>query len=297
MNILSFEKQIAIISALTEGCSIRAVERMTGVHRDSIMRLGTRVGMGCAQVHDALMRNVFVNRCELDEAWQFIGKKRVNIKETDPAHFGDWYTFLALDATSRGIISYRVGRRDGNNAISFLRDLRDRLSNTPELSTDAWVGYPGAIEQIFGNNIAYGTLIKKYAAGGATPEAARRYSPATVVSVDRNVVFGAPTQISTSYVERQNLTLRMSQKRYSRLSNGYSKKVENHMAATSLYVAHYNLCKVHDALRVSPAMHLRVTDHVWTISELVEAALNGVVPSQPEGRKVGAFGVINGGKS
>ena len=122
------------------------------------------------------------------------------------------------------------------------------------------------------------------------------YSPVTVVSVDRNVVFGAPTKISTSYVERQNLTLRMSQKRYSRLSNGYSKKVENHMAATSLYVAHYNLCKVHDALRVTPAMHLRVTDHVWSISELVEAALNGVVPSQREGRKVGRFTVLDGGK-
>jgi IS1 family transposase len=296
VNILSIEKQTAIVSALTEGCSIRAVERMTGVHRDTIMRLGTGVGVGCAKLHNALMRDVAVNRCELDEAWQFIGKKRANLKDTDPAHYGDWYTFLALDATSRGILSFRVGKRDGNNAVAFLRDLRDRLANVPEISTDAWPGYPGAVEQVFGHYVSFGTVNKKYAVGGATPEAARRYSPAAVVAVERETVLGDPQRISTSYVERQNLTLRMSQKRYSRLSNGYSKKLENHIAATALYAFHYNFCKIHDALRITPAMHLRVTDHVWSISELVEAALNGIVPSEPEGRKIGPFRVLDGGK-
>jgi IS1 family transposase len=295
VNILSIEKQTAIIAALTEGCSIRAVERLTGVHRDSIMRLGTKVGMGCATLHDAIMRDMFVNRCELDEAWQYVGKKQKQVKPDEHAEKGDFYTFIALDATSKGILSYRVGKRNMNTATAMLRDLRDRLTNAPEISSDAWGGYPTVVEQIFGRNVSFGVITKKYAVGGATPEASRRYSPAAVVAVEYTNVSGDPAHISTSYVERQNLSLRMGQKRYARLSNGFSKKLENHMAATALYVAHYNLCRVHEALRMTPAMHLRVTDHVWSISELVEAALNGVVPSQPEGRKVGRFTVLDGG--
>jgi hypothetical protein len=178
----------------------------------------------------------------------------------------------------------------------FLSDLKGRLANVPEISSDAWPAYPGAVEQVFGWNINYGTIEKKYAVGGPIVEASRRYSPAQVVDVAFTNVLGAPKHICTSYVERQNLSLRMSQKRYARLSNGFSKKLENHMAATALYVAHYNLCRVHEALRVTPAMHLRVTDHIWTISELVEAALSGVVTDEPKGRKVGRFTVIDGGQ-
>lgn len=295
MNILSTEKQTAIIAALTEGCSIRAVERLTGVHRDTIMRLGVKVGVGCAKLHSAIMRDVYVNRCELDEIWSYVGKKQKQLKETDNADKGDQYVFIAMDATSKGILSYRVGKRTGNNAVALLRDLRDRLANVPEISSDAWVGYPGAVEQVFGHHVSYGTINKKYAVGGATPEAARRYSPAAVVAVEYETVLGAPKHISTSYIERQNLTVRMQQRRFTRLTNAFSKKLENHMAATALYVAWYNLCRPHEALRVTPAMHLRITDHVWSISELVEAALNGVVPSQPESRKVGRFTVLDGG--
>jgi len=295
VNILSTEKQTAIIAALTEGCSIRAVERLTGVHRDTIMRLGVKVGVGCAKLHSAIMRDVYVNRCELDEIWSYVGKKQKQLKETDNADKGDQYVFIAMDATSKGILSYRVGKRTGNNAVALLRDLRDRLANVPEISSDAWVGYPGAVEQVFGHHVSYGTINKKYAVGGATPEAARRYSPAAVVAVEYETVLGAPKHISTSYIERQNLTVRMQQRRFTRLTNAFSKKLENHMAATALYVAWYNLCRPHEALRVTPAMHLRITDHVWSISELVEAALNGVVPSQPESRKVGRFTVLDGG--
>jgi IS1 family transposase len=294
VNILSAEKQTAIVAALTEGVSIRACERLYDTHRDTIMRLGVRVGVGCAKLHNALMQNLYVNRCELDEAWQYVGKKRANVKETDGSDVGDQYTFIALDATSKGILAYTVGKRTSANAYRFMRDLKSRLSNVPEISTDAWGGYPNAIEDTFGHAVAYGTVDKKYAAGGDSPEAARRYSPARVVDVVYEAVLGTPKHISTSYVERQNLSLRMGQKRYARLGNGFSKKLENHMAATALYVAHYNLCRVHEALRVTPAMHLGVTDHVWTISELVNAALNGVVP-EVQGRKVGRFSVIDGG--
>lgn len=295
MNILSTEKQTAIIAALTEGCSIRAVERLTGVHRDTIMRLGVKVGVGCAKLHSAIMRDVYVNRCELDEIWSYVGKKQKQLKETDNADKGDQYVFIAMDATSKGILSYRVGKRTGNNAVALLRDLRDRLANVPEISSDAWAGYPGAVEQVFGHHVSYGTINKKYAVGGATPEAARRYSPAAVVAVEYETVLGAPKHISTSYIERQNLTVRMQQRRFTRLTNAFSKKLENHMAATALYVAWYNLCRPHEALRVTPAMHLRITDHVWSISELVEAALNGTLETKPEGRRAGPFRVIDGG--
>lgn len=297
MNILPRDKQVAAIAALCEGVSVRAAERLTGVNRGTILSLGVNVGVGCAKLHDALMRDVYVARAELDEIWSYIGKKRAHLKPTDPEEFGDQYTFIALDATSKGIISYTVGKRTSNNAERFLRDFKNRVANVPEISTDAWIGYPGAVEKVFGwNGVHYGVIEKKYAVGGATPEASRRYSPAAVVGVKYHEVLGAPRKISTSYVERQNLTLRMQQRRFTRLTNGFSRKLENHMAAVALYVAHYNLCRVHEALRITPAMHLRVTDHIWTISELVEAALDGTIEVRPQGRTVGPFRVIDGGR-
>src|SRR5437764_1367208 len=240
MNNLSLDKQTDIIAALTEGCSIRSVERLTGVHRDTIMRLALRVGVGCAKLHSRLMRDLYCSRVELDEAWGFVGKKRMRLKDTDPPEFGDQYTFIALDATSKGIISYRVGKRTAQNTHLFVQDLRARVANEPEISSDAWVAYPKAVEDAFGHNVAFGTIDKVYAVGGATPEAARRYSPAAVVAVKYSNVLGSPKHICTSYVERQNLSLRMSQRRFTRLTNAFSKKLENHMAAVALYVAHYN---------------------------------------------------------
>ncbi|MGH6871001.1 MAG: transposase [Rhizomicrobium sp.] len=293
MNNLQFEKQVAAISALCEGVSVRATERLTGVNRGTILSLGVRVGVGCSKLHNRLMRDLYVTRLEMDEIWSYVGKKRAHMKDTDPPEFGDQYVFIGLDATSKGIIGYRVGKRDGQNTRLFVRDLRERIANEPEISSDAWKAYPNAVEDAFGHAISYGTLDKKYAVMNV-PDAARRYSPAEVVAVEYRRVLGTPRHISTSYVERQNLTFRMQQRRFARLTNAFSKKLENHMAATALYVAHYNLCRVHEALRVTPAMHLRVTDHIWTIGELVDAALNGVVP-EPQGRKVGRFTVIDGG--
>lgn len=285
MNILSRDRQTQIISALCEGASIRATERLTGVHRDTIMRLGLRVGEGCAAVHDATMRDLQVSRLELDEAWSFVGKKQKRTTPEDVAFKGDQYIFIALAATAKAIVSYRVGKRNDAVTEDFCADLRMRVLGAPEISTDGFTPYTAAIRRQFGTAVSHGVIVKKYA-GETGRDAARRYSPAHVVSVEREVVSGVPLHISTSYVERQNLTLRMGARRLTRLTNGFSKRIENHVAAISLYVAHYNFCRMHEAHRVTPAMQLGVTDHVWSIGELVEAALSGSLPQGPSRRAV-----------
>ena len=294
MNILPREKQIEAIAALCEGVSVRATERLTGVNRGTILSLGVRVGDGCTKLHDAMMRGLQVGRIELDEAWSFVAKKQRHLKQGDPADFGDQYVFLALAGAGKAILSWRVGKRDGENCRAFLADLRARVLGAPEISSDGFPAYPDAVERAFGMECSFGTVEKHYAVEGAV-EAARRYSPAAVVSVTRHRVVSAQRTVSTSYIERQNLTLRMQQRRFTRLTNAFSKKLENHVAAVALYVAHYNFCRVHETLRITPAMQLGVTDHVWTISELVDAALDGVL-SGPGGRRYGRFTVIEGGR-
>lgn len=297
MNILSHDKQTQIVAALTEGCSIRATERLTGVHRDTIMRLAVRVGEGCSKLHGAMMRDLQVGRIELDEIWGFVGKKQKRVTPEDGDMVGDQYTFIALAGAAKAIITYRTGKRTRENTVSFVNDLRQRVLGSPEISSDGFQAYPWAVSLAFGDEAKFGVVEKRYAVGGgATPEASRRYSPTQVVGVSRNAVSGSPEHISTSFVERQNLTLRMSQRRFTRLTNGFSKTYLNHCAAVALYVMHYNFCRVHEALRVAPAMQLGVTDHVWTMGELVEKALAGVaVATEPQGRKVGKFTVIDGG--
>jgi len=280
-NILPFDRQVEIIAALTEGVSIRATERLTGVHRDTIMRLGVRVGFGCAAVHDAVMRDLQVPRIEMDETWSYVGKKQARITPEDGADKGDQYVFLALAGAAKAIISYRVGKRNAGNTRAFVMDVRERVLGAPEISTDAFNQYPPAVDLAFGLDCSLGTVDKHYSAPQAV-EAARRYSPAEVVSITTRAVVGRPKHISTSYVERQNLTLRMSQRRFTRLTNAFSKKLENHCAAVALYVAHYNFCRVHEALRITPAMQIGVTDHIWTISELVDAALNGTLANNSQ---------------
>lgn len=293
MNFLPRDKQISAISALCEGVSIRATERLTGVNRGTIMSLGVRVGMGCAALHDSLIRDVHVSRLELDEAWSYVAKKQRRVVAGDGAGVGDQYIFLALADSAKAIISYRVGKRDGANTQAFVADLRQRVLGAPEISSDGFPAYPMAVDLAFGLDCTFGTIEKHYRAEPAV-EAARRYSPAVVVAVSKQRVVGEPRHISTSYIERQNLTLRMQQRRFTRLTNAFSKKLENHAAAVALYVAHYNFCRVHEALRVTPAMQLGVADHIWTIGELVDAALSGTIPTKP-GRQVGRFRVIDGG--
>ncbi len=280
-NVLPFQKQVFAVSALVEGNSIRSVSRMTGVHRDTIMRLGVRVGEGCVQLHDQLFQNLHVGVLELDELWGFVGKKQRRLKEDDQPGLGDRYCFIALDALKKTIVSYAIGVRDVFTTQTFIRDVRARVVNRPQITTDGFAPYVEAIESAFGYDVDYAMLIKEYQ-GGQGYKAQHRYSPSRIKSAERKVVMGSPQlgHISTSYVERQNLTCRMHCRRLTRLTNGFSKKPENHDAALALHIAWYNLCRVHETLKVTPAMEIGVTDHVWSVGELIEAALSsGVEPS------------------
>jgi IS1 family transposase len=301
MNILPRDKQIEVIAALCDGLGVRATSRITAVNRGTVAALALKVGRGAAELHDRMMVGLRVNRCELDELWSYVGKKqaRVNKNELGAAAVGDQYTYIALAASSRAIIAYRTGKRDSGNTHEFIADLRQRVIGSPEISTDGFLPYQNAIRSEFGNRIAHGVVNKTYSVTNlATKEASRRYSPAQVVAVAYDVVSGVPADISTSYVERQNLSLRMGSKRFARLSNGFSKKLDQHCAAVSLYVAHYNLCRVHESLKATPAMALGIAERVWTIGDLLDAALatQPITPvtTAPDRRK--RFRVIDGGK-
>ncbi|QIG92457.1 transposase [Bradyrhizobium sp. 6(2017)] len=295
MNVLSRDQQILIVACLTEGQSIRAIERLTGIHRDTIMRLGERVGRGCEELHDRMMVGIRCGRLELDEIWGYVGKKQKRVERHEINHKGDQYTFIGLASSAKAIISYRTGKRDTENTDLFVQDLRQRVIGAPEISTDGFHPYKMAIRDAFNGRAHHGVIVKTYSVTNlAVKEAARRYSPAEVVAVSREVESGTPGHISTSYVERQNLTLRMTQKRFARLTNGFSKKLTNHAAAVSLYVSHYNLCRVHEALRTTPAVALGIAERVWTIGDLLDAVLP-LEPNRPV-RVTRNFRIIDGGK-
>jgi IS1 family transposase len=302
MNILSRDKQIEIIAALTEGMSIRSVERLTGVHRDTIMRLGARVGRGCAELHDRMFVGIRTGRLELDELWAYVGKKQKRTKRHE-IEKGDQYTFIALASTAKAIVTYRTGKRDGHTTDQFVQDLRERVLGSPEISTDGFHPYKLSIRDAFRNS-AHGVIVKTLAVTDLRKDAAHRYSPCAVVAVAREAIAGVPMEISTSYVERSNLSVRMGSRRFTRLTNGFSKKLDNHLAAVDLYVAHYNLCRVHEALtpdarhQTTPAMAIGIAAHVWSIGDLLDAAL-AVAPTDPtetapDRRR--RFRVIEGGK-
>jgi IS1 family transposase len=272
-NNLSTEKQTAVISALAEGNSIRSIERMMGIHRDTIMRLGVRVGNGCAAIMDARMRNLECRLIQMDEIWGFVGKKQRQASPEDRANgLGDVWTFVAIDVESRMVPAYLVGNRDGYHADTFVEDLASRLNARPQISSDAMSAYVDAVERGFGVNADYGQLVKVYAAVELAEQ--RRYSPAQLIDVRKVIVAGNPDPdlISTSYVERQNLTMRMHMRRLTRLTNGFSKKRENFRAAVALHFGYYNFVRLHKTLRMTPAMAGGVTDHIWTVPELMERA-------------------------
>ena len=269
MNKLSAEKQATVAAALVEGVSIRSIERMTGIHRDTIMRLGVRVGRACERLTDGMIRNLSTRHIQMDELWAYVGKKQRNVKETDdPNMCGDFWTFLAFDTDTKLVISHRIGKRDSVNTHAFVEDLASRLKGRVELSSDMMPAYVEAVRRSFGRAVDYGRIVKTYQ---TVPELGR-YSPPEVVSITKDDVVGYPVQICTSHVERMNLNVRMNLRRLTRLTNGFSKKVENLKAAMALYLAVYNLCRVHGSLRVTPAMEAGITDHVWTIDELMAAA-------------------------
>jgi IS1 family transposase len=297
VNILSRDKQIEILAALTEGLGIRAVARLAGVNRKTVGILALRMGRGCAEFHDRTMVGIRTGRCELDELWAFVGKKqrRTTSREIEK---GDQYTFIALASSAKAIISYRTGKRDTATTDEFVQDLRGRVIGMPEISTDGFHPYKNAIRDAFSNRVAHGVVQKTYSVTDLRKDASHRYSPAAVVAVSYDVVSGVPAEISTSYVERSNLSLRMACRRFTRLTNGFSKKLEHHAAAVSLYVAHYNFCRVHESLRTTPAVALGIADRVWTIGDLLDAAMAtqpiDPVVTAPDRRK--RFTVIEGGR-
>lgn len=295
MNILSAEKQSAVIAALCEGVSIRATERLTGINRNTIMRLGTKVGEGCAVLHGGMMRDLRVSRVECDEIWSFVRKKKRNVQASDPDTVGDQFIYLAMDGTGKAILSWVIGKRSMRNTISLMEDVRRRVLGNPEISTDGYAPYVRAVDEAFEGAASHGIVDKQEVIIAKGPDAAKYYAKQVLVKVERTPISGSPRHISTSFIERQNLTLRMSQRRLTRLSNGFSKKYENHCAAIALYATHYNFCRVHETLRITPAMHLGLSDHIWTVGELVMAALTGEIQETANAARSG-WRVIQGGK-
>jgi IS1 family transposase len=270
-NVLSNDKKVAIISALVEGSSIRGIERMTGVHRDTIMRLGVRVGVGCKIIMDEKLRNLNSRTIEVDEVWGFVAMKaktakRIGADDTK----GDVWTWIALDADTKLVPTFTVGERNQVTADIFIEDLASRLTHRVQISSDALPAYRGAIERAFGTDVDYGSIVKTFSSSQL--EEARRYSPPEVVKVEKFAISGNPDTdlISTSYIEKQNHTLRMHCRRLSRLTNAFSKKLENFKAAVALHYGYYNFVKIHKAIRCTPAMEAGVTNSPWTVSNLVE---------------------------
>jgi len=275
-NVLSTDKQIAIIGALAEGSSIRSIERITDVHRDTIMRLGVRVGKGCTAIMDAKMRNLPCTRLEMDEIWGFIGKKERHLRPDDDQQFGNVWTFCAIDAETKLVPAFRVGKeRDVPTAAAFVLDVADRMKNRVQISTDGLKSYVDAIDWAFGGKgVDYGQIIKTYGTEESI-EAQRRYSAPKISASEKKAVYGRPDfdLISTSYVERLNGTTRLHMRRLTRLTYAFSKKRENFEAAVGLHFAYYNFVRRHSTVRCTPAMAAGVEQSFWSVGELVEAAM------------------------
>lgn len=272
MNKLSKEEQVRVVACLVEGNSLRATVRMTGVHRTTIQKLLVELGAACSAYQDKTLRNLRLKRLQCDEIWSFVGCKAKNAKTTDHMRkgWGDVWTWTALDAETKLVPCWFVGTRGADCAYHFMHDLAGRLSNRVQLTTDGHKAYLSAVEDAFGSEIDYAQLQKIY--GNAPKDNSEvRYSPAQCMGAKRAVISGEPEyrHISTSYTERQNLTMRMQIRRFTRLTNGFSKKVENHEAAVALHFMHYNFARVHQTLRCSPAMQAGVSDHIWSLEEIV----------------------------
>lgn len=271
MNRLSPEKRAQVVRCLVEGNSIRATVRVTGVAKNTVTKLLVDLGTACSTHMDRSMRDLNCKTLQVDEIWAFVGAKQRNVSpEKEAEGWGDVWTWVALDADTKLVPSYRVGPRDLQEARRFLHDLAGRLTGRVQITTDGYNLYNNTVTEAFDGNVDYAQLIKVY---GNAPETdgARRYSPGVCIGSERNVISGTPNraEISTSYVERQNLTMRMSMRRFTRLTNAFSKKVENLAAAVSLHFCHYNYCRVHKSLGTTPAVAAGVADHVWTVDELV----------------------------
>jgi len=270
MNRLDTAKRTQIVSAIVEGCSIRAISRMTGASKNTIAKLLVELGAACSEYLDRNLVNLKSKRTQCDEIWSFVGAKDKNVPESRKDEFGigSAWTWVAIDADTKLVCSWMVGRRDAGCATAFIQDLAKRLSNRVQLTTDGLKVYLNAVVDGFGSNIDYAMLVKIY---GQDLEGETRYSPAICTGCKKQEKIGRPDlkHVSTSYVERQNLTMRMQMRRFTRLTNGFSKKLDNHVAALAIHYMHYNFVRIHQTLRVTPAMAAGVTERLWSVEDLV----------------------------
>lgn len=277
MNRLSLEKRAQIVSALVEGNSIRSTCRITGTAKGTVIRLLRDVGKACIQYQDKHLRNLTCKKIQCDEIWGFVYSKEKNVPENKQGQFGygDVWTFTAIDADTKLIPSWLVGLRNLDCAVAFTNDLKSRLANRVQLTTDGHKMYLGAVEHAFGSEIDYAQLIKLY---GQTPDSEKHYSPAECIATEKHIVQGNPDTkaISTSYVERQNLTMRMTMRRFTRLTNGFSKKVEYLEYDVALHFMYYNFARPHKTLANpyprTPGMAAGISDHIWTVDEIIQLA-------------------------
>lgn len=270
MNKLPKEKRMQVISAMVEGVGVNAITRMSGVSKNTVLKLVADLGTACANYQDAVFRNLSCKRLQCDEIWSFVGAKAKNAtqEKRETLGYGDAWTWVAIDADTKLVPCFHVGKRDAHAAYEFITDLASRLSHRTQLTTDGHHAYLEAVEAAFGCEIDYAKLIKQY----GKPQEEIRYSPAECVGTKTNWVSGNPDRkhISTSFVERQNLTMRMSMRRFTRLTNGHSKKFANHIHAQAIHFMHYNFARYHQSLRCSPAMAANVTKTLWSISDIVD---------------------------
>jgi IS1 family transposase len=282
MNRLSIVKRAQILQMLVEGNSLRAVSRMADTSINTVTKLLLDVAEAAFEYHDKAIRDVRTKRVQCDEIWCFVGAKAKNVRREKEDYWGDVWTWTAIDADTKLCLSYLVGGRDGWWATEFMRDVASRIRGRVQLTTDGHRAYLNAVEDAFGSDVDYAQLQKIY---GASEEPEKRYSPAKCIGCDMKTVSGSPDplHVSTSFVERQNLTMRMSMRRFTRLTNGFSKKVENHAAAVALHFMHYNFARIHKTLRITPAMAAGISDHVWSYEEIAR-----LVP-EPEAKKRGPY--------
>lgn len=271
MNRLSTEKRAQILACLVEGMGINATSRINGVSKNTVLKLLVDAGKVCSEYQDKAFRNLPCKKLQCDEIWSFCFAKQKNVPDDLKGQFGygDVWTFTVIDAETKLVPCWLIGDRNYYSASIFLKDLASRLKNRIQLTTDGHRMYIEAVDSAFGINVDFAQLVKIY---GKSPEGEKRYSPSNFIEAIPKAVYGNPDpeNISTSYVERQNLTMRMSMRRFTRLTNAHSKKIENHICAISLHFMYYNFCRIHQSLRVTPAMEAGITDHVWDIKDIVE---------------------------
>lgn len=277
MNQLAVSERAKMLNCLVEGCSMRATSRLTGAAKKTVERLLMSAGTACAEFHDKNMRNLPCKLIQVDEVWSFTYCKQRNVPEDLDGEkgIGDTWTWLAMDSPTKLIAAFHVGKRNASDAYWFIHDLKSRLASRVQLTSDGLRSYVQAVEDAFGPEIDYAQLVKLYGKGASeygVPSMEVRYSPPPCIGASKIRVSGSPDKalVSTSHIERQNLNLRMGSRRFTRLTNAFSKKLENHKLAIAIFVMHHNFCRIHTTLRVTPAMEAGISDHVWSIEELVE---------------------------